>query len=363
MMKSTHPIVQVSAVSKTFQTPDGREVTALNEVSLNVPSGRFTTLLGPSGCGKTTLLRLIGGFEEPSAGGIFIDGALMEGVPAHKRPTNTVFQHYGLFPHMTVAQNVAYGLEVARQPKAGIPRRVDEALELVRLAGFGARKVAQLSGGQQQRVALARALVLRPKILLLDEPMAALDRKLRKDMQVELKRLQHELGIAFLCVTHDQEEALSMSDLVVVMNQGRIEQMGSPRDIYDQPATEFVAGFVGEMSLFRGRVAETRGELALLRTEGGDLIPMPAALAAEGSEAVVCIRPEKVELAPAGEDGPPHLRGRVSELIYLGTGTRLEMALPGGGRVIAMLPGAVPVSEGDAVALRYRPADLRRLSA
>jgi spermidine/putrescine transport system ATP-binding protein len=363
MMESTRPIVKVSAVSKTFLAPDGHEVAALKGVSLDIPAGRFTTLLGPSGCGKTTLLRLIGGFEEPSCGGIFIDGALMEGVPAHKRPTNTVFQHYGLCPHMTVAQNVAYGLEVAKQPKADIPRRVEQALELVRLDGFGGRKVTQLSGGQQQRVALARALVLRPKILLLDEPMAALDRKLRKDMQIELKRLQHELGIAFLCVTHDQEEALSMSDLVVVMNQGRVEQMGSPRDIYDQPATEFVARFVGETSLFRGRVVETQGDTALLRTAEGDLVHLPAAMGAVGTEAVVCIRPEKVELAPPGEDGAPLLRGRVSELIYLGTGTRLEMILPGGGRMIAMLPGAAPVSEGDAVALRYRPADLRQLTA
>ncbi len=350
------PIVKVSSVSKSFQTPDGRTVDALKEVLLDIPAGRFTTLLGPSGCGKTTLLRLIGGFEEPDAGGIFIDGVLMEGVPAHKRPTNTVFQQYGLFPHMTVAQNVAYGLEVAKVPKPEIASRVAEALELVRLTGMDARKTAQLSGGQQQRVALARALVLRPRVLLLDEPMAALDRKLRKDMQVELKRLQHDLGIAFLCVTHDQEEALSMSDLVVVMNQGRVEQVGSPREIYDAPETEFVAGFVGEINIFRGSVSARNGDTRL-RTDAGTLLELPVALA-DGPTAV-CLRPEKLRLASAAPS-LPRLTGWVRESIYLGTTTRLSVELADGDRVLTTLAGVFPV-EGEDISLCYDPADLRVL--
>ncbi|HVI50588.1 MAG TPA: ABC transporter ATP-binding protein [Candidatus Sulfotelmatobacter sp.] len=352
-------IVHVSSVSKSFQAPDGRLVQALREVSLDIPGGKFTTLLGPSGCGKTTLLRLIGGFEEPTAGGVFIDGALMEGIPANKRPTNTVFQHYGLFPHMTVADNVAYGLEVARQPKAEIRQRVEQALDLVRLSGMGARRVSQLSGGQQQRVALARAIVLRPKVLLLDEPMAALDRKLRKDMQVELKRLQHELGIAFLCVTHDQEEALSMSDLVVVMNQGHIEQMGPPLDIYEHPQTEFVAGFVGETSLFKARVEKRENGLTHLRTAGG--VHILAAVDCPETDATLCIRPEKFLKPAADGETRPSLTGRAVESIFLGSGTRLELELPGGERLIASLTGVSPPADGEMVTLCYSPEDFRLL--
>lgn len=353
-------IVHISSVSKSFQAPDGRLVQALKEVSLDIPAGKFTTLLGPSGCGKTTLLRLIGGFEEPSAGGVFIDGVLMEGVPANKRPTNTVFQHYGLFPHMTVAANVAYGLEVARQPKAEVAKRVEEALELVRLSGMGSRKVAQLSGGQQQRVALARAIVLRPKVLLLDEPMAALDRKLRKEMQVELKRLQHELDIAFLCVTHDQEEALSMSDLVVVMNQGHIEQMGAPLEIYDRPLTKFVAGFVGEASLFNARIETREPGLTHLRSAGGTLLVV-AADCPDG-DVDLCIRPEKFH-KPEGDDPRPRLSGRVVESIYLGSSTRLELELPGGERLVGNLSGTTPPADGEMVTVCYSPEDFRLLQA
>lgn len=351
-------IVHISSVSKSFQAPDGRLVQALKDVSLDIPAGKFTTLLGPSGCGKTTLLRLIGGFEEPSTGGVFIDGALMEGVPANKRPTNTVFQHYGLFPHMTVAANVAYGLDVARQPRAEVGRRVEQALEMVRLTGMGSRKVSQLSGGQQQRVALARAIVLRPKVLLLDEPMAALDRKLRKDMQVELKRLQHELGIAFLCVTHDQEEALSMSDLVVVMNQGRIEQMGPPLEIYDRPGSEFVAGFVGEASLFRATVEKRENGQTHLRSAGGSRLIVTAPC--QEDQIALCIRPEKFH-QPGPDETRPTLTGRVVESVFLGSGTRLELELPGQERLVANLTGATPPADGEMLTLCYSPEDFRLL--
>ncbi|GAB3455347.1 ABC transporter ATP-binding protein [Insolitispirillum peregrinum] len=357
----TTPIVRVSAASKTFHTPDGRLVEALKAVSLDIPAGRFTTLLGPSGCGKTTLLRLIGGFEEPTGGGIFIDGKLMEGIPAHHRPTNTVFQHYGLFPHLTVAGNVAYGLEIAKVPKAEIRQRVAEALEMVRLPGMETRKITQLSGGQQQRVALARALVLRPKILLLDEPMAALDRKLRKEMQTELKRLQHELGIAFLCVTHDQEEALSMSDLVVVMNRGQIEQQGTPRQIYDQPETEFVAGFVGEISLFRGRITNNS-----LQTDAGTTLLLDASgLESSPDQPVTaCLRPEKLALAKP-DSTTPLLHGTVRDATYLGTSTRLEVSLGTSegdvsDSVIATLHDDSPAI-GQPITLTYSPADVRLL--
>jgi spermidine/putrescine transport system ATP-binding protein len=341
-------MVQVSAVSKQFQTPDGQWFQALKNVSLNIPAGRFTTLLGPSGCGKTTLLRLIGGFESPDAGVVIIDGVSMDGVPANQRPTNTVFQHYGLFPHMTVAGNVAYGLEIAGVARREIERRVQDALVMVRLPEHGKRKVAQLSGGQQQRVALARAIVLQPKVLLLDEPMAALDRKLRKEMQSELKRLQHELGIAFLCVTHDQEEALSMSDLVVVMNQGGVEQIGVPEDIYERPRTRFAARFVGEASLFKARVIQRSGGSSTLETPDG--LQLVVDQPCPQDEVILCVRPEKWHV-PGTHADEIRLTGLVQESTYLGGFTQIAALLPSGESLIAHLPGRHTPAKGEPITL------------
>jgi len=341
-------IVQVSAVSKQFRAPDGQWFQALKNVSLNIPAGRFTTLLGPSGCGKTTLLRLIGGFEEPDAGVVLIDGVSMDGVPANKRPTNTVFQHYGLFPHMTVASNVAYGLEIAGVDRREIQRRVQQALEMVRLPEHGNRKVVQMSGGQQQRVALARAIVLQPKVLLLDEPMAALDRKLRKEMQSELKRLQHELGIAFLCVTHDQEEALSMSDLVVVMNQGCVEQIGVPEEIYERPRTQFAARFVGEASLFKARVMQRNSGRTTLETINGQRLNVDQVCSRD--EVMLCVRPEKWH-APGSEADEIQVTGLVQESTYLGGVTQIAALSSSGESLIAHLPGRFAPAKGEPVTL------------
>lgn len=355
-------IVEVEAVSKRFISAEGAQLAALDGVTLSIHAGRFTTLLGPSGCGKTTLLRVIGGFEAPDEGLVRIDGADVTHLPPYARPVNTVFQHYALFPHLTVAENVAYGLEVARAPKREIAAKVERALALVRLEGLGGRRTTQISGGQQQRVALARSLVLEPKVLLLDEPLAALDRKLRKDMQFELKRLQNEIGIAFLCVTHDQEEALSMSDTVVVMNQGRIEQIGSPREVYDRPATRFVAGFVGEASMLPCRPAgpqnPEQGPGTTLALKDGETIVTAMTELPQG-DLIAIIRPERLALAGLVSPGRPTLRGVARQHIYLGDQTRLEVGA-GGGTVQVLLDGAIePPAEGAAVELAYDPAHVR----
>lgn len=352
------PAVDVRSVSKRFVAPGKRQVHALDGVSLAIPAGKFTTLLGPSGCGKTTLLRTIAGFESPDTGRILIDGHDLTDTPPHRRPLNTVFQHYALFPHLDVAGNIAYGLEVARVPKREIEQRVGEALELVRLEQMAKRKVAQLSGGQQQRVALARALVMRPKVLLLDEPMAALDRQLRKQMQTELKRLQHELGIAFVCVTHDQEEALSMSDLIVVMNQGRIEQTGGPRDIYDSPETEFSARFIGETNLLRGHWAGEVNGRSLLRTERGTEILVSNARASD-EPAVACLRPEALSM-PGGELAVGHvaLHGSVLDCTYMGHYMRVEVDSHGD-RISVVLNAKTAVPDvGAPIRLSYHPNDV-----
>jgi putative spermidine/putrescine transport system ATP-binding protein len=280
-------------------------VSAVAGIDLEVEAGEFFTLLGPSGSGKTTTLRMIAGFEEPSAGTIELAGQDVGGVPPYDRAVNTVFQDYALFPHMTVGENVAYGLRIARVPKAERARRRDEALEMVRLPGYGDRRPGELSGGQRQRVALARAIVNRPRVLLLDEPLGALDLKLREQMQVELKTIQGEVGITFVYVTHDQDEALTMSDRIAVFNEGRIEQVSPPVELYERPATEFVAGFVGVSNL--------------LEREG----------------ARFTIRPEKIELIDPGAaaDGLQTERGRIAEVAYAGMVTRYTVALEQGGEL------------------------------
>ena len=298
------------------------DVAAVRDVSLDVRSGEFLTLLGPSGCGKTTLLRLIAGFESPDAGQVLISGRDVTARPAHQRPVNTVFQQYALFPHRTVAGNVAFGLEMQRRGKAEIAERVEKALEMVRLGGLGDRRTSQLSGGQQQRVALARAVVLEPEVLLLDEPMAALDLKLRQEMRVEVKNLQERLGITFVFVTHDQEEALVMSDRIVVMNHGRVEQVDAPEALYERPRTRFVADFLAVRNLLQATVVSVAAGRAALRTRGG------AAFQArddggyrEGATVWVGVRPERMRLVDEADRQLNCLSGTVEDEIYLGDRT------------------------------------------
>jgi spermidine/putrescine transport system ATP-binding protein len=306
----TSPDVRLENVVKTF---DG--TVAVDGISLDVPRGSFFALLGPSGCGKTTTLRMIGGFDEPSDGRILLGDRDVVGLPPYKRDVNTVFQSYALFPHMSIEDNVSFGLErqgVAKGERGG---RVAEILELVGLAGLASRKPKQLSGGQQQRVALARALVNQPRVLLLDEPLGALDLKLRKHMQLELKRIQSEVGITFVHVTHDQEEAMTMADAIAVMNRGRIEQLGPPQELYERPATAFVAGFLGISNLLHGTV---EGPDAV-RLESGEVVR--AAVNGRTGPVAAGVRPEKIALGAGG--GENELAGTVSETAFIGVGTQV----------------------------------------
>ena len=325
--------IELVGVEKEFAT-GGHDVRAVEHVDLRIAEGEFFSLLGPSGCGKTTTLRMIAGFEEPSAGRILLHGRDMVGVAPFRRDVNMVFQQYALFPHMDVFENVAFGLRRKKVDKDEIKRRVAEALSLVELQGRETRKPRQLSGGQQQRVALARALVNRPRALLLDEPLGALDLKLRQAMQLELKRIQREVGITFVYVTHDQEEALTMSDRLVVMNAGRIEQLGNPRELYEHPATRFVANFIGTSNILTGRL-ERRGDTWALAGLGPDerVLVGDAGQTQPGQEVELAVRPEKMVLR-AEQDPPPSgqcaLRARVTEIVYLGTSTQYRMVTDGG---------------------------------
>jgi spermidine/putrescine transport system ATP-binding protein len=356
--------VELRNVTKQFG-----EVTAVKDITLNIAHGEFFSLLGPSGCGKTTTLRMIAGFEQPTVGEIFIKAQPVAGIPAYKRPVNTVFQNYALFPHMTVAENIAFGLQMKKVPKDEIKRRVAESLDLVQLPDMGDRRPKQLSGGQQQRVALARALINRPQVLLLDEPLGALDLKLRKAMQLELKQIQNEVGITFIYVTHDQEEALTMSDRIAVMDQGVVQQVGMPREIYEHPQNRFVADFIGETNFLHGTVARVDdfvtiqvNELSMAGTaDGRSLQP--------GQAISLAIRPEKINLYPHGqvdiedagldaeelavilgneptlqkidmgeylkaEKNNVVLNGQIEEAIYIGTDTRYRVTLPGGSNLV-----------------------------
>ncbi|MDQ3469832.1 MAG: ABC transporter ATP-binding protein, partial [Actinomycetota bacterium] len=307
---------------------------AVRDADFTIARGEFFAMLGPSGCGKTTTLKMIAGFEQPSAGKVLLDGVDVSRVPPYRRNVNTVFQQYALFPHMTVAENVAFGPRSKRVPKRECAQRVTEMLDVVRLAEFAARKPAQLSGGQQQRVALARALVNLPSALLLDEPLAALDLKLREAMQLELKRIQREVGITFVFVTHDQGEALTMSDRIAVMSEGRVEQIGTPEDIYQHPETLFVAGFIGSANLLPGTVSGTDGEDVTVDLECGVTVRSgsrrPPAL---GDPASVMIRPERLQVsATPGEDGRS-LEGVVQQVVFHGAAVRLHLALRDGTEV------------------------------
>jgi spermidine/putrescine transport system ATP-binding protein len=308
-------------------------LTAVDSVSLSVGRGEFLTLLGPSGCGKTTMLRMIAGFETPDSGRVILGGRDVTDLPPYRRDVTTVFQQYALFPHMNVFDNVAFGLERRRLRKGEIGRRVGLSLEMVRLNGLENRRTTELSGGQQQRVALARALVLEPRVLLLDEPLAALDLKLRKQMQLELKGLQRCLGISFLYVTHDQEEALTMSDRVVVMNAGRIEQQGRAEEIYERPLTEFVAGFIGLSNIIEGIVESSEDEFSVVRF-GDSNITVKSNGASPGDRVRVMIRPEKIRLS--GTEGVGALPGKIESAVYLGDSTQWRVVLESGQAITAL---------------------------
>ena len=316
------------------------QFTAVDDLDLELAQGEFFTLLGPSGCGKTTTLRMIAGFERPTEGEVRIDGEDVAQLPPHKRPTNTVFQSYALFPHLSVKDNVAFGLKRKKVDKGEIKQRVEAELERVGLAAEGNRRPSQLSGGMQQRVALARALVNLPKVLLLDEPLGALDLKLRKELQVELKRIQRDVGITFVYVTHDQEEALTMSDRIAVMNRGRVEQVAVPEEVYDRPATTFVAGFIGVSNLMPATVSGS-GEIKL---DQGQTIAAETNGFSSGDRCHAVVRPEKlqVELSENGAGGAaqPRVEGTVVSSLYLGTATQIAVDLGEGTRMTVLVPNA-----------------------
>ncbi|HUP53932.1 MAG TPA: ABC transporter ATP-binding protein [Methylomirabilota bacterium] len=353
-------------VTKRFGT-----VTAVDAMNLSIARGTFYSLLGPSGCGKTTTLRMIAGFEQPTEGEIMLAGQPIAGVPPYQRNVNTVFQHYALFPHMDVAQNVGYGLRQRKVAKDEEQRRVAEALALVRLDGYGKRRTWEMSGGQQQRVALARALVNRPTVLLLDEPLGALDLKLRKEMQLELKALQREVGITFVYVTHDQEEALTMSDVIVVMRDGRIQQQGDPTELYERPINRFVADFIGSSNFFDATVVEPADAAGMVTVRTARGVTMRGVLTDRGANpgsgdpVTVATRPERLEVVPGdgpgtAEPGFTHVRGRVQQGTYLGDQTEYRVATDEAGDLIvrhqnaAGAGGAPGVGPGDSVVVRWQ---------
>ncbi len=361
--------IELAGVVKQFQS-GGEVVTAVAGIDLAIGRGEFFSLLGPSGCGKTTTMRLVAGFEDPTEGVVWLEGRDVTGDPPNRRDVNMVFQSYALFPHMSVFDNVAFGLRRRKVPTAEITRRVGKMLQIVDLAGREKRRPRELSGGQQQRVALARALVNQPKALLLDEPLGALDLKLRQAMQVELKRIQREVGITFVYVTHDQSEALTMSDRIAVMNEGGIEQLGSPPEIYEHPASRFIAGFIGTSNLLTGRVHTIEAGTAVIRAGDGEqiIVPLgPAAVAAGGSAAVrpgdeleLTVRPEKIELLTHRPDGGRcALRGTVTEVVYLGTSTNFTVATSTGAEIVVFQQNSasatVPAQRGDPVWLSWQP--------
>lgn len=303
------------------------DVVAVDHVTMGIRQNEFFAMLGPSGCGKTTSLRLIAGFERPTTGEIFIDGKPVGNTPPFQRDVNTVFQSYALFPHMTVEQNVGFGLEMKGTPHAELKRRVMQALELVRLPHLATRYPHQMSGGQQQRVALARALVNRPKVLLLDEPLGALDAKLRKEMQLELKTLQREIGITFVFVTHDQEEALSMSDRIAVFSRGKVLQIGTPLEIYERPNCRFVADFIGETNFIEGTVSEVRNGFAVLQSNGRTFVGRAGENVQPGIPAVLSVRPEKVQLVEQPATSVNSYDVRVMSVAYVGSDTRVVVRL------------------------------------
>ena len=331
----TRAVIEIDHVSKEFAG-----FTAVKDANFSIAEGEFFSMLGPSGCGKTTTLRMIAGFETPTSGAIRLQGEDVSRVPPNKRDVNTVFQQYALFPHMNVWDNVAYGPRAKKLPKAEVTKRVEELLSVVRLTDFATRRPSQLSGGQQQRVALARALVNYPKALLLDEPLGALDLKLRQGMQLELKRIQREIGITFVFVTHDQDEALTMSDRIAVMNVGNVEQIGTPREIYDHPASVFVAGFIGQANLWVAKVVERNGSTTTVEVAGRQLDSQNDRSGLQvGETGTFMVRPERVYIdADAAHPDRWTVEARVTELVFQGPVVRYEARLGDGSIVVAHVP-------------------------
>ncbi len=355
--------VRLERVTKRFH-----DVTAVDDLSLQIEPGEFFSMLGPSGCGKTTTLRMIGGFELPTAGTIFLGDAEVTDLPPFKRDVNTVFQNYALFPHLNVFENVAFGLRRKKAEQAEIRTRVGEMLELVELPGYELRKPAQLSGGQQQRVALARALINHPRVLLLDEPLGALDLKLRKQMQIELKRIQTEVGITFIYVTHDQEEAMTMSDRIAVMRAGHIEQLGPPEELYERPRTSFVAGFLGVSNLLDGSVASRDGDAMTVRLGDGSMVRAPAEGVDGATEVRVGVRPEKLRVVAVGEDAGAavdsslnSLAGTILDASYVGVSTQYLIDTGGGQRLTVYAQNLetsgsrAAIADGQRVRVTWRP--------
>jgi spermidine/putrescine transport system ATP-binding protein len=354
--------VRLDRVTKRFG-----DFTAVDDLSLEVKEGEFFSLLGPSGCGKTTTLRMIGGFEEVSAGTVYVGGTDVTDLPPFKRATNTVFQNYALFPHLSVFENIAFGLRRRSTPKREIAHQVAFMLKLVELPGYEERRPNQLSGGQQQRVALARALVNNPRVLLLDEPLGALDLKLRKQMQVELKRIQSEIGITFIFVTHDQEEAMTMSDRIAVMRSGRIEQLGRPEELYERPATTFVAGFLGVSNLLDGEVVGRAGDLVDVRLADGTMVRAPATATNGETSVRVGVRPEKLRATPgnggsgASAEGTNSLTGTVLDASYVGVSTQYLVATADGHKLTVYAQNletsgaSEALADGQAVHLSWKP--------
>jgi spermidine/putrescine transport system ATP-binding protein len=363
MSGSPVPEIRLVGLTKRFG-----EVRAVDGVDLEIRGGEFFSLLGPSGCGKTTTLRMIGGFELPTGGRIELQGRDVTHAPPDKRPVNMVFQNYALFPHLDVGSNIAFGLRRRKVPDREISQRVDEALQLVKLAGYQKRKPHELSGGQQQRVALARALVNRPVVLLLDEPLGALDLKLRKQMQVELKRIQQEVGITFIYVTHDQEEAMTMSDRIAVMNRGHYEQLGEPENLYERPTTRFVAGFLGVSNLLDGDVVDRNGALTGIKVSDGTVLRAPSELVNGAAQVRVGIRPEKLRVlamndgqAADGADGLNRLQGTVLDASYIGVSTQYLVETGDGHKLTVYAQNletsgaAEALADGQRVLLTWKP--------
>jgi spermidine/putrescine transport system ATP-binding protein len=341
------PDVRLDRVTKNFD-----DVVAVDDLSLEIPRGSFFALLGPSGCGKTTTLRMIGGFEEPTAGAIYLGDREVSGTPPYKRDVNTVFQSYALFPHLSIFENVAFGLRRKGTRGGNLKGKVEEMLDLVQLSGYGKRKPRQLSGGQQQRVALARALVNSPRVLLLDEPLGALDLKLRKEMQLFIKALQHDVGITFIHVTHDQEEAMTMADRIAVMHDGRIEQLGTPDELYERPQTAFVASFLGISNMLTGTIA---GPDEVRLEDGTTVRVRNGSLNGRTGRVAVGIRPEKIR--PDDHD-PNRLPGKVKERAYIGVSTQYIVETRNGNITVVVLndrPGTVPLGPGDRLTLSWDP--------
>ena len=365
---STAPAVEIRSLTKRFG-----DVAAVDAVSLDIRAGEFFSLLGPSGCGKTTLLRMLGGFEVPTSGSIRIRGEDVTRTPPNGRPVNMVFQHYALFPHLSVGENVAFGMRYRGIPRADEPRRVAAALSLVQMSGFETRRPDQLSGGQRQRVALARALALEPKVLLLDEPLGALDQKLRKEVQVQLKQLQRSLGITFVFVTHDQEEALTMSDRIAVMNRGRVEQMDEAARVFERPATDFVATFMGAANFFEAFVRGGDADSVLLELSGGAALRLPREgwSPRAGETARFVVRPEKLDLRrrDLSGRGVPSVPVTVEDRVYHGVGTNWVVRDAAGARYTVYAQNERPPEEtggfttGDAAFLCFRARDAIRLGS